>query len=110
MRLITPGSVSLLPLGSTPKARATAADVTVNQQIGHLVEHVGHHQRVELDALAGALALHRLEQLLLAVEQALADDLDLRDHERGAVAGLVALGVTSHEVLGAERPPRRRSP
>ena len=69
----------MLSCGSTPKPRATRRRVAGDEQVGALRQHVGDHQRVELRGAALARHAHRLEQLVLAVEQRLADDLDLRD-------------------------------
>ncbi len=61
LRLITPGRSITLSDGSTPKLRATAADVAGDQHLGALVHDVGDHQRVQGELAILALALERLQ-------------------------------------------------
>ena len=44
----------LAAVGLDAEGARHGADVTVDQQVGHLVQHVGDHQRVELNVLAGS--------------------------------------------------------
>ena len=102
LRLITPGNSISLSCACRPNARADARDVARHEQVGSLGQYVGDHQRVELEPPVLASGAHRLEQLVLAIEQRLADDLDLGDADRVPAAGVVLLGIARDDLVGAD--------
>ena len=101
LRLITPGSSICCPAAVDAEgARHRVTSPATSSSVA-LLEDVGDHQRVELVAVDLARAAHRLEQLVLALEQRLADDLDLGDADRLPSLDLVLLGVAGDDLLGA---------
>ena len=95
---------SMIPSWSRWPTPLDACRLPGHQQCGALRRRCRwRHQREADVVVALAQLVHRLEQLLLALEHRGADRLDLGDAQRAAVVGLVVLGVRSRPPPPAPR-------